>query len=583
MIELVQGSVTAPIERLILSSAFTITQDPANNYHLKLDTSAAFGITEEQADIRYVLKTGDTMTGNLTTSGIFRSTQTNGWVLGAFSGVQRIQWNTDHFTFLNASNALAPLESGPVTADTNAYIGQVGHAGYGGFSHPSMATTTGYAIIQNGSGDTLVNAASGRALQFRINNTAKWGVDATRLYWVPGGGSQTDAPLGVRGSDSNGIEFGHSNTSGYGSTIGHERSSGYPFVAFYAEAGTTSNTYRTRGNYGVVMRANTSGGWELVRIPSVNADNQSPVVQATIDASAILYTGGGAQFTTLASALRLGSYFYISPTNHNTFNSGYANDAEDYDIWFNYRGYNDGFTRFRDLYIANGKGTAFFFADGSSQRVHIGDTAAPSYRLQVAGDVYATGGWFRVQDDYGLYSQTNDTRLYSSVPSYWENQAGSGSTAGGFVFRNPSSTVQGYVYWDTNGFGLLTAGGSWSVRITSGGQFFGGYQGVNESDYGYGLVGVYDPTKYRLIYAMGAAYIPATNGSGLGTLYGIGYVYDNTDTGSGYKNVSGRSFGHSLFQADNGTINNLIGSNGIWSRYNIVAEGNMYADDLIFN
>jgi hypothetical protein len=78
---------------------------------------------------------------------------------------------------------------------------------------------------------------------------------------------------------------------------------------------------------------------------------------------------------------------YISPTNNNTLNSGYSNDGEDNDIWINYRGYNDGFTRFRDFRVGNGKGTEIAMFDGSSGNVGIGTTNPSTFKLQVAGAV----------------------------------------------------------------------------------------------------------------------------------------------------------------------------------------------------
>ena len=91
---------------------------------------------------------------------------------------------------------------------------------------------------------------------------------------------------------------------------------------------------------------------------------------------------------------------YISPTNENTINSGYGADAENRDIWLNYRGYNDGFTRFRDVRIGNGKGNAFAFFQGSTQYIGFG-TESPSAKLHVDnGPVKHTqltgAGWMTV-------------------------------------------------------------------------------------------------------------------------------------------------------------------------------------------
>ena len=73
--------------------------------------------------------------------------------------------------------------SGSVTAAANnttsrsefgiTAIGYIGHSNAAGFSHTSTATATNYALMQTESGNTYVNAASGRQIRFRVNNTDK--------------------------------------------------------------------------------------------------------------------------------------------------------------------------------------------------------------------------------------------------------------------------------------------------------------------------------------------------------------------------------------------------------------------------
>lgn len=81
----------------------------------------------------------------------------------------------------------------------------------------------------------------------------------------------------------NSFEFGHTNASGYRSVLGAESSSGKSFLAFNAEAGTTANTYRTRGIQGSVIRGNTAGGIDFGKIPTASADNQTFGTLATLD------------------------------------------------------------------------------------------------------------------------------------------------------------------------------------------------------------------------------------------------------------------------------------------------------------
>mgnify|MGYP001045653724 FL=1 len=59
------------------------------------------------------------------------------------------------------------------TAGEEARIGDIGLANWTGFSHNAAATSTKYALAQNSLGHTLLNAASGQPIRFRINNVDK--------------------------------------------------------------------------------------------------------------------------------------------------------------------------------------------------------------------------------------------------------------------------------------------------------------------------------------------------------------------------------------------------------------------------
>jgi hypothetical protein len=110
-----------------------------------------------------------------------------------------------------------------------------------------------------------------------------------------------------------------------------------------------------------------------------------------------------------------------------------------------------------------------------------------------------------------------------------------------------------------------------------------GYTYVNGtifgSGYGKGLVGAYDPGKWRLIYGMGASWLPDVNGVNIGTaggngVYGLFFVYD--DTGGTGKNISGHTMGHGICIISNNTVTSLM-ANGFWT------VGNSYAADFILN
>lgn len=68
---------------------------------------------------------------------------------------------------------------------------------------------------------------------------------------------------------------------------------------------------------------------------------------------------------------------YISPTSKNTINSAYTTNLDNEDLWLNYRGYNDGVTRFRNTKIGDGKNGLIASFVGNTGNVGIG-TSSPN-------------------------------------------------------------------------------------------------------------------------------------------------------------------------------------------------------------
>ena len=59
-----------------------------------------------------------------------------------------------------------------ITADIGrAKIGNVGFSDFAGFAHRDNASTGSYALLQYNTGETYLNAASGRDINIRINNS----------------------------------------------------------------------------------------------------------------------------------------------------------------------------------------------------------------------------------------------------------------------------------------------------------------------------------------------------------------------------------------------------------------------------
>jgi hypothetical protein len=88
------------------------------------------------------------------------------------------------------------------------------------------------------------------------------------------------------------IEFGHSNSAGYRSTLGAWVGNGAPFLGLQCEAGTTGNTFRTRGIAGSLISTDNAGAMTFNRVTNSNADNQTAVESMRIDSSGSVYIAG---------------------------------------------------------------------------------------------------------------------------------------------------------------------------------------------------------------------------------------------------------------------------------------------------
>ena len=69
-----------------------------------------------------------------------------------------------------------------------AHIGYIGYSDMAGFSHVDLDGAQSFALAQNSSGKTIVNAASGQQIALKVNNADVASVTATGL------GVGTDAP-----------------------------------------------------------------------------------------------------------------------------------------------------------------------------------------------------------------------------------------------------------------------------------------------------------------------------------------------------------------------------------------------------
>jgi hypothetical protein len=273
-----------------------------------------------------------TLNGGVLVTGSFNQTGSCN-VVGPFTA-SLFAGNGSAITNLTATNIV-----GTVATAISASFAQVAATGMSGFTAPNLASSgilsvTGLTTLQNLS---VVSAsfsgpisASGAytASGMRIMN----GTGTDQYYLEMGGGNtilgriyrpsstndirfdapfgafvfssgitaptyrynsttiQSGAPFGAR-FGGNSFEFGHPNQAGYGSTLGAESSTGSPFLAFYAEAGTNANTYRTRGIAGLVFLGQSSG-FGFYSVTNANADNQGLTALATLSTSGVLNTVG---------------------------------------------------------------------------------------------------------------------------------------------------------------------------------------------------------------------------------------------------------------------------------------------------
>ncbi len=130
--------------------------------------------------------------------------------------------------------------------------------------------------------------------RLQINSSGNVGISnstLTNLFSVGTQSAQSNANISARAGNANSLEWGHANTAGYGHTLGYESSSGAGYLGFMSEAGTTANTYRTRGNKGTVIRGDSSGNLTFNSATTTSADNLSLVENVRIDASGLVGIG----------------------------------------------------------------------------------------------------------------------------------------------------------------------------------------------------------------------------------------------------------------------------------------------------
>ena len=111
----------------------------------------------------------------------------------------------------------------------------------------------------------------------------------------------------------------------------------------------------------------------------------------------------------------------------------------------------------------------------------------------------------------------------------------------------------------------VVTGGNERLEVNNSGITVNGQ--ILATNYGDGLVGKYSATVFQNVFSMGESYKQDSNGSTLGTLYGISWTHSN-NTNANARKISGH---HAVF-AMNGITHAAVGEGGVW------AEGEISTD-----
>ena len=178
----------------------------------------------------------------------------------------------------------------------NAAIGYTGHTGYASFSHYLMANSTNYAVLQNYTGETYLNAKTGYGINFRINNSNIGDFDVTGFnvvgqYEMDGSAIITTSgyQTGVLKTRSY-LAFGHDQ----GDTINDEAVTLYPYMA-----GNTNTTGVANGMGYRMPRAGKITGVSM----QFDISNTSSDAEVTCNVYLGTNAAGGSSSISLTSPL----------------------------------------------------------------------------------------------------------------------------------------------------------------------------------------------------------------------------------------------------------------------------------------
>jgi hypothetical protein len=273
-------------------------------------------------------------------------------------------------------------------------------------------------------------------------------ISATGIITLGTQAPQSTSIAGMRVNGNN-FEWGHTNTAGYQATLGAEANTGAPFIALNAEAGTTSNTYRTRGVLGAGIRSNNSGGLTFFTLTNANADNQSPTNIMHVMGTGVVGIG----VATPANILHLGA--------------GSVGTQQTLTAY----GWSDSVVRQRWVIETDAAFSLYTYNDAGT---FIGRALTiPNSGRSIIADVDMRAPVFYDSNDTAFYLNPNDFSLLNRVSSYTAARDTNANWNTGFQ----NTPVSSYAFHgDLNG-GTNAAGTGWwfyeSMRHGNSSNFWG--------------------------------------------------------------------------------------------------------------
>jgi hypothetical protein len=237
--------------------------------------------------------------------------------------------------------------------------------------------------------------------------------------------------------------------------------------------------------------------------------------------------------------------------------------------------------------------TAFL---GGNQVVNAANVSAGTFGQNTSGGNFTFPGGGRVAingsgitsgNAYGIGNGAAYSNLNSIAVDTVETDGGTGGSGilelnyyGGSGVRvgtgggNKWIAASQFIDGDNTGYYVDPASTSQLNNVYAAGDFYA------NGALGYGLVGQYDPTKYRNVYAMGPAYRLAADGSTSNNFYGIAMTYEPNYGGSGNNAQAKSGLGHQFLFMQGGVTGTAIGT-GIWTSGNITTSaGSLYVGNL---